>query len=101
MHRATWGVAASAGAEGPGKLYSDWNCLPKFSTASSDMVEEMSGVQIGPGATAFARMPLSARICASPAVKFWIAPLVGLLEQTTTARIYPHGSPGDLNESDF
>ena len=44
---------------------------------------------------------LSARICASPAVKFWIAPLVGLLEQSTTARIYPYGSPGDLNESDF
>jgi hypothetical protein len=37
--------------------------------------------------TAFARMILSARNCASPAVKFWIAPLVGLLEQSTTARI--------------
>jgi hypothetical protein len=28
-------------------------------------------------------------------------PLVGLLEQSTTARIYPYGSPGGLNESDF
>jgi hypothetical protein len=40
------------------------------------MVEGMSGVQIGPGATAFTRMPRSASICASAAVKFEIAPLV-------------------------
>ena len=35
----------------------------------------MSGVQIGPGATALARMPFSSSICSSPAEK-WIAPLV-------------------------
>src|SRR5207247_6679891 len=35
-------------------------CLPKFFTASSGIVEGISGVQIGPGATALTRMPLSA-----------------------------------------
>jgi hypothetical protein len=30
-------------------------CLPKFCTASSGIVERINGVQIGPGATAFAR----------------------------------------------
>src|SRR3954471_20288038 len=33
------------------------------------MVARMRGVQIGPGATRFARMPFSASICASDAVK--------------------------------
>jgi hypothetical protein len=44
--------------------------LPNSSTASSGIVEGISGVQIGPGATAFARMPFSASSCARPAVKF-------------------------------
>jgi hypothetical protein len=35
------------------------------------IVEGMSGVQIGPGATAFARMPFSASNCARSAVKFY------------------------------
>jgi hypothetical protein len=38
------------------------------------MLAGISGVQTGPGATQFTRMPRSARSCASPAVKFWIAP---------------------------
>jgi hypothetical protein len=49
-------------------------CLPKFLTVSSGIVEGIKGVQIGPGATALARMPFSASICARPPVKFWIAP---------------------------
>src|SRR5688572_18457721 len=40
------------------------------------MVAGMSGVQIGPGATLFARMPLSAYICAHDAVKLAIPALV-------------------------
>jgi hypothetical protein len=36
----------------------------------------MSGVQIGPGATQFTRISFSAKSCAKPPVKFWIAPLV-------------------------
>ena len=44
--------------------------LPEFFTASSFIVDGISGVQIGPGATALARMPFSARSCARPAVKF-------------------------------
>lgn len=36
----------------------------------------MSGVQIGPGATEFTRMPYSASIWPSPLVKFTMAPLV-------------------------
>jgi hypothetical protein len=50
-----------------------WNFLAAF-TASSVIVEGIRGVQIGPGATALARMPFSARSWARPAVKFWIAP---------------------------
>jgi hypothetical protein len=34
--------------------------MPKFLTAGSGMVDGISGVQIGPGATAFTRMPFSA-----------------------------------------
>ena len=51
-------------------------CLPKLRTASSGRVDGMSGVQTGPGATALARIPFSARSWANPAVKFWIAPFV-------------------------
>src|SRR3954469_19154075 len=51
-------------------------CLPKLSTFSSGMVEGISGVQIGPGATLFARMPLSAYICARLAVKLAMPALV-------------------------
>ena len=40
------------------------------------MVDGISGVQIGPGATAFTRMPFLASIPASPAVKLAMAPLV-------------------------
>ena len=50
--------------------------MPKFFTASSGIVEGMRGVQMGPGATAFTRMPLSANIWARPPVKFWMAPFV-------------------------
>src|SRR5213082_527510 len=68
----TYVVASSAGW--PGRFIG--TCLPKFATASCGIVAGMSGVQIGPGATAFARIPFSASICARPAVKFWIAPFV-------------------------
>jgi hypothetical protein len=50
--------------------------LPKLTTDSSDIVDEINGVQIGPGATALTRMPRSASSWARPAVKFWIAPFV-------------------------
>src|SRR4051794_14803681 len=40
------------------------------------MLAGMSGVQIGPGATQFTRMPFFPSIWASPPVKFWIAALV-------------------------
>src|SRR4051794_12725701 len=40
------------------------------------MVDGISGVQIGPGATLLARMPRSPSIWARPAVKLAIAPLV-------------------------
>src|SRR5882757_9630679 len=68
----TYAVASSAGC--PARL--SGTCFPKFLTASSGIVDGIKGVQIGPGATALARMPFSANNCASPAVKFWIAPLV-------------------------
>ena len=50
--------------------------LPKLSTLSGGMVEGISGVQIGPGATAFTRIPLLPSIWARPAVKLETAPLV-------------------------
>ena len=50
--------------------------MPKFFTFSSGMVAGISGVQIGPGATQFARMPFLPSIWLSPPVKFWIAALV-------------------------
>jgi hypothetical protein len=52
------------------------NLLAEILDCLLGLVEGMSGVRIGPDATAFARMPFSASNCASPAVKFWIAPLV-------------------------
>jgi hypothetical protein len=45
----------------PGRLIG--TCLPNFATASSGIVEGMSGVQIGPGATVLARIPFSASNC--------------------------------------
>src|SRR5919112_5698060 len=51
-------------------------CSPKLSTFSSGMVAGISGVQIGPGATLLARMPLSAYICAMLAVKLAMPALV-------------------------
>lgn len=50
--------------------------LPKASTFPGGMVEGMSGVQIGPGATLFTRMPRSPSSCARPALKLATAPLV-------------------------
>jgi hypothetical protein len=50
--------------------------FPKLITFSRGMVEGISGVQIGPGATAFTRMPFSPSFWASPAVKFDTAPFV-------------------------
>ncbi len=49
---------------------------PNFSTWSGDMVDGISGVQMGPGATQFTRMPCSDSRPASPPVKFTIAALV-------------------------
>src|SRR5215217_7744182 len=68
----TYTGASSAGW--PGRPIG--TCWPKLSTFSSGMVAGISGVQIGPGATLFARMPLSAYICARLAVKFAIAAFV-------------------------
>src|SRR4051794_36079772 len=49
---------------------------PKLFTFSGGMVEGINGVQIGPGATAFTRMPLPPSIWAKPAVKLETAPFV-------------------------
>jgi hypothetical protein len=49
---------------------------PKVATSSAGNVEGMSGVQIGPGATAFTRIFLSISACESERVKATIAPLV-------------------------
>ncbi len=49
---------------------------PNFAAFSAGIVEGMSGVQIGPGATAFTRMPSGASNCARPLVKLAIAPFV-------------------------
>jgi hypothetical protein len=49
---------------------------PNVFTFSGGIVDGMSGVHTGPGATAFTRIPLSASPCASPCVKFLIAPFV-------------------------
>ena len=67
-----YAVASSAGC--PGRFIGTF--LPKFATVSGSIVEGISGVQIGPGATQLARMPLSASNYARPAVKFWMAPFV-------------------------
>ena len=68
----TYAVASSAGW--PGRFIGYF--APKLDVVFRLIVDGMSGVQIGPGATAFARIPFSARSWAKPAVKFWIAPLV-------------------------
>ena len=49
---------------------------PNLAAFSAGIVEGIRGVQIGPGATAFTRIPFSASISARPAVKFKIAPFV-------------------------
>src|SRR5215207_7380125 len=51
-------------------------CSPKLSTFSGGIVAGMSGVQIGPGATLFTRMPFSASIWARLALKFAMPALV-------------------------
>lgn len=48
------------------------NCL----IASVDMVEGIRGVQTGPGATAFTRIPLATNWLERPRVKETMAPLV-------------------------
>jgi hypothetical protein len=50
--------------------------LPNSFTFSSGMVEGISGVQMGTGATAFTRTPCLAASAASPFVKVTIAPFV-------------------------
>jgi hypothetical protein len=50
--------------------------FPNFFTRSESKVDGISGVQIGPGATAFTLMPFSARFAASARVYATIAPLV-------------------------
>src|SRR5205823_957388 len=64
--------ATSAGC--PARL--SGTCWPKLPTCSAGMVEGISGVQMGPGATLWARMPLSASSPARPAMKFAIPALV-------------------------
>jgi hypothetical protein len=49
---------------------------PNVSTSFAGNVDGMSGVQIGPGATPFARIPLSASACENERVKDVIAPLI-------------------------
>ena len=51
-------------------------CWPKLAAFSAAIVEGMSGVQIGPGATQLTRMPRWPSIWDSPPVKFWIAAFV-------------------------
>ena len=46
--------------------------------SSPDIVDGIRGVQIGPGATLFARMPLGARDCASVAIMLATPALVAL-----------------------
>src|SRR5436190_3407290 len=50
--------------------------LPNSATVLAGIVDGISGVQIGPGATQFARIPFSARIWARFPVKFWMAAFV-------------------------
>ena len=50
--------------------------LPKSRTFSRGIVDGMSGVHTGPGATAFTRTPRSAASCASDIVMFVIAAFV-------------------------
>src|SRR4051812_8836903 len=50
--------------------------LPNSFTSSAGKLPGINGVQIGPGATQFTRIPFSPHSCARVAVKFCIAPLV-------------------------
>lgn len=68
--RNTTQVAISEGW--PGRPMGLVNCL----IASVDMVEGIRGVQTGPGATAFTRMPLATNWLERPRVKETMAPLV-------------------------
>ncbi len=51
---------------------------PKLFTLFSSKVDGISGVQIGPGATPWTRMPFSASDCASDRVNDVMAPFVAL-----------------------
>lgn len=44
-------------------------CAPNAVNSSPDMPAGVNGVQIGPGSTAFTRMPLSVKIPARPMVR--------------------------------
>src|SRR5829696_2596495 len=70
--RKTYDGATSSGC--PGR----WSgtSAPNDATFSSSNVEGISGVQIGPGATALTRMPFSASPCDSDRVNATMAPLV-------------------------
>ena len=52
--------------------------VPNFATCLASNEAGMSGVQIGPGATAFTRMPRSTSSCDIDRVKARMAPLVAL-----------------------
>src|ERR1700712_3684331 len=68
----TYAGASSFGC--PGRCIG--TCLPNFSTFSGGIVDGIRGVQIGPGATLFTRIPFGPSKCARLAVKFAIAALV-------------------------
>jgi|GEM_PF-2976064 len=50
--------------------------LPNFATFSGSWSAGFNGVQTGPGATPFTRIPFSTRFCARDFVNAWIAPFV-------------------------
>ncbi|MNP69338.1 hypothetical protein D3C76_1654210 [compost metagenome] len=50
--------------------------VPNWDTRGAEKLEGISGVQIGPGATALTRMPCSTRFRANERVKETTAPLV-------------------------
>lgn len=49
---------------------------PNLATSSAGSVAGVNGVQIGPGATAFTRIPFSTRACDNERAKLTMAPLV-------------------------
>ena len=49
---------------------------PNPATFSAGESDGLSGVQTGPGATQFTRMPFGSRFAASDFVNAWIAPFV-------------------------